>query len=418
MFRLLFLLFVIGLLSSPLWIPMLALEDSPSVQEEAALSIDDVANAKRLLSENDPRKLRDGEQKQVILSERELNLMLSYALPQGRSGQLRLYPGRMHLAASVRVPENPVGRYLNVELDLLEHEGELAPGDMSTGQLKLPAVLVKPLANIGSAWLASRFPEYRAALDSLDAVHVGADGLTVVYRWRDALAEQLLRRSGELLQTPEQNARILDYYTAIATLSRTLPKGASLAELLTPLFAKARARSEVGEDPVAENRALLLALGMAAQGRSPRQLIEGSAVSLPRVRGLGVTLRGRGDLAKHFTISAALAVSGGSELADVIGVFKELSDSQGGSGFSFADLLADRAGVVFAEQATGPAAARLQRTLAARVEESLLMPPIDRLPEGLRELEFRSRYEDLDTETYTLVQQEIEQRIGALALYR
>ena len=111
-------------------------------------------------------------------------------------------------------------------------------------------------------------------------------------------------------------------------------------------------------------------------------------------------------------------MSGGSELADVIGVFKELSDSQGGSGFSFADLLADRAGVVLAEQTTGPAAARLQLALAGQIKESLFMPHIDRLPEGLQELEFRSRYEDLDTETYTLVQREIERRIGNLALYR
>jgi hypothetical protein len=418
MLRLLFLLVFVGLLSSPLWVPLLALEDAPHVRPEAALSIDDVANAKRLLSENDPRTLRDGEQRQVTLSERELNLMLGYGLPEGRAAQLRLAPGRVHIRASARVPDNPVGRYLNVELDLLERGGELIPGDMSAGRLRLPAFLVKPLARVGSSWLASRFTEYQAALDALDAVHVGAGSLTVFYRWRAALAEQVWLRGRDLMLSPEQGARILDYYTAIAALSRTLPSGASLADLLAPLFAKARARSSVGEDPAAENRALLIALGMAAQGRSPSRLIAGSGGAVPSVRRLGVKLRGRGDLAQHFTISAALAVSGGSELADVIGVFKELSDSQGGSGFSFADLLADRAGVVFAEQTTGPSAARLQRALAGQIEESLFMPHIDRLPEGLQELEFRSRYEDLDTETYTLVQREIERRIGNLALYR
>jgi hypothetical protein len=417
MLRLLLLLVFVGLLSSPLWVPLLALEDAPRVHQEASLSIDDVANAKRLLSENDPRTLRDGEQKQVTLSERELNLMLSYGLPEGRSAQLRLTPGRVHISASARVPDNPVGRYLNAEFDLLERGGEMIPGDMSVGRLKLPALLVKPLARVGSSWLASRFTEYQAALDALEAVHVGAGSLTVFYQWRAALAEHILR-GGERMQTPEQRARILDYYTAIAALSGALPNGASLAELLSPLFARARARSGVGENPAAENRALLVALGMAAQGRPPGQLVAGSGGAIPTVRGLRVKLRGRGDLAQHFTISAALAVSGGSELADVIGVFKELSDSQGGSGFSFADLLADRAGVVFAERTTGPDAARLQRILAGQIEESQFMPHIDRLPEGLQELEFRSRYEDLDTETYAMVQQEIEQRLGSLALYR
>ena len=42
------------------------------------------------------------------------------------------------------------------------------------------------------------------------------------------------------------------------------------------------------------------------------------------------------------TLSAAIAAAGGGVLADTIGVFKELDDSRGGSGFSFIDLLADR----------------------------------------------------------------------------
>ena len=131
-----------------------------------------------------------------------------------------------------------------------------------------------------------------------------------------------------------------------------------------------------------------------------------------------MTLRGRRDLARHFAISAGIAAGSGSELADVIGAFKELSDSQGGSGFSFADLLADRAGVVLAEHALGPDAARLQSALAGRPPESMFMPAIDALPEGLQELEFRARYEDIDSEAYAAIKREVESRIASLPLYR
>jgi len=88
-----------------------------------------------------------------------------------------------------------------------------------------------------------------------------------------------------------------------------------------------------------------------------------------------------GRLAQHFLISAGIAAAGGSRLADAVGLFKELDDSRSGSGFSFTDLAADRAGVRFAESATGPNAARLQGLLADKAEESLFMPRVRDLPE-------------------------------------
>jgi hypothetical protein len=45
------------------------------------------------------------------------------------------------------------------------------------------------------------------------------------------------------------------------------------------------------------------------------------------------------------------------------------------------------------------------------------MPAVTRLPEGVMELEFKTRFEDLDSASYALVQGEIERRIGASPLY-
>jgi uncharacterized protein YfiM (DUF2279 family) len=60
-------------------------------------------------------------------------------------------------------------------------------------------------------------------------------------------------------------------------------------------------------------------------------------------------LLGRYDSAQHFVISAALAAWAGEPAANAIGVYKEIDDSRRGSGFSFADLAADRAGTRFGE---------------------------------------------------------------------
>jgi len=95
-----------------------------------------------------------------------------------------------------------------------------------------------------------------------------------------------------------------------------------------------------------------------------------------------------------------------------------VDDSRGGSGFSFADLLADRAGVSLAEAASGNRAGAVQLYFSNGPRESGYMPGYKQLPEGLMELEFKSRFEDLDSASYALVNAEIERRIGACEVHR
>ena len=64
-------------------------------------------------------------------------------------------------------------------------------------------------------------------------------------------------------------------------------------------------------------------------------------------------LRGRPDSARHFWVSAAVTALVGDVVSDAAGLLKEELDAgEGGSGFSFGDLMADRAGTEFARAAT------------------------------------------------------------------
>jgi hypothetical protein len=418
MIRRLALLLLIVLLSSPLWILVLVLEGSPQVLDTTSLSVNDMENAKRLLGENDPRRLRDGERRRVALTQRELNLLFRYLLPEPAAAHIALVPDLLTVAASLPIPNNPLGSWLNTELILVSGKHGLEPIALRAGALSLPGWMAAGLHALAEHLLLRRVPEYAAALESLESLEIGEGSLEVSYRWRAEFLEQLKNRGQQLVVSPELREGILAYYTTLERVSRTLPAGASLVQVLNPLFVEAARRSKNGVRAQDEHRALLLALGMAFRHSNPNRLTIDGEAPVAIVRGLPVTLAGRHDLAQHFVISAALAAGGGSRLADAMGVFKELSDSRGGSGFSFPDLLADRSGVVFAEQATGPAAPRIQRMLAQADDESLFMPPIDQLPEGLQDPEFRRRYEDLDTQAYNRVRGEVEQRIVGLALYR
>lgn len=133
-----------------------------------------------------------------------------------------------------------------------------------------------------------------------------------------------------------------------------------------------------------------------------------------------VTLNGRRDHARHFLISAAIAAAAGSPFADVVGLYKELQDSRSGSGFSFPDVAANRAGQRFGTLATESAASA--RQLAARVRGPLtdadLVPNTAGLPDNLSETEFRRRYGTTTSAAFNRVVDDIDRRIRALPLYR
>jgi hypothetical protein len=148
------------------------------------------------------------------------------------------------------------------------------------------------------------------------------------------------------------------------------------------------------------------------------QRVESDRERAARLAVLGTpTVHGRHDLCQHFVVSCALAAVGGPEAAEAAGLLKEVLDSRpGGSGFSFADLSADMAGVAFARQLLASPA------LLERVERSFnvadyALPPTG-LVEGLSEAEFVRRYGSTDDERFRKAQEALHQRVLALPGYK
>jgi hypothetical protein len=182
------------------------------------------------------------------------------------------------------------------------------------------------------------------------------------------------------------------------------------------MFTAARTRSQDG-DPIAENKAMLTVLGTWASGRDISNLVPGN---LARPHGFRLKLEQRRDFAQHFLSSAALAARGDSSLSNAVGLFKEIVDIDRGSGFSFTDIAADRAGTRFGELATRSTedARRVQQLLAEGIEETAIMPPARDLPEHLDTQRFKELYGHVGSPAYQLVMQDIERRIAACSLYR
>jgi hypothetical protein len=128
------------------------------------------------------------------------------------------------------------------------------------------------------------------------------------------------------------------------------------------------------------------------------------------------TIHGRRDIAEHFFVSAYLASAVGANGATAAGFAKESLDAQGASGFSFADIAADRAGVRFGNSV-------LKRhfavgALGASFKCGSFVPSIEGLPDGLSAGQFRAQFGKKESPAVLAQLKEIDRRIDVLPPYR
>jgi hypothetical protein len=207
----------------------------------------------------------------------------------------------------------------------------------------------------------------------------------------------------------------------LVAVSAELPPGDSrFGALLQMAFAPVP--GEAGGAEIQDNRAAILALGIAigderlarfvGLDRDPELMRQATALRQ------GTTLRGRADWARHYALSAALAVLEHPLVSDAGGVMKEQLDAlTGGSGFSFGDLAADRAGVRFAVAATRSEAAA--KAMQDRLQRGFVVddffPPVADLPENLTVEQFRRGYGAVGSPRYRKQAGEIESRLDSCA---
>jgi hypothetical protein len=100
-------------------------------------------------------------------------------------------------------------------------------------------------------------------------------------------------------------------------------------------------------------------------------------------------------------------------MATAIGLIKEEEDATRGSGFSFTDLAANRAGVRMGERATSERAQRVQQHLAHARTDSDLLPDFRNLPEFMPQAEFERRFGPVGSPRYQRIIDRIDGRLAA-----
>ena len=428
------LLLLLCLLVSPVVLAVVALQSEPAVRQAQTGVTADAVRAKRLLKRVARGLLTPAEQSVIVVTEGELNSVLGFAarsLPRTQT-HVEAAANGLHAAISMGLPPTPLGQfYLNLRYSLIARAGAgeetAAQSRLSLGDIAVPGAIA---AMVGAKVLDLGLGERLGTrfLDSIRAVSVEPPAIVVTVAPIKDLKSSLRLAAARARNMRDEIALLGDPETVgiyLAKLRSLDPGGRgsrSLARFTRPLFTLAMERS-AGRRSVSENRAAILAMAMYFGNARLFEAMIGR-VRTGALAGVGsrqgaAKLAGRNDLMLHFIISAGLKVASMSGISYTIGEVKELLDAaRGGSGFSFADLAADRAGVRFAEVAVNSESAALLQRLLASGDEAAFFPDIVGLPEGLDERRFEATYGGLEGAAYTAMVREIDARIARCPAYR
>ena len=393
----------------------LAIDLHPTVRRAAEITPGNIQSARQILAQNDPLKPAYRTRQSLTLSQQDLDLAANYLAYFYANGGARLTVrnGKIDLTASLRPPKLPVIFYFNIAAILSSGGSSLQFEELRVGQLPLPGFVGDGLIKLFGARLIG-IEAYDLVNDAIKRVEIRNGRIVVSYEW-PALSTGKLSAA---VFSAEDQERLRVYQERLALLNSSPQKrNVPLAELSVALFELATFRSQQFS-AVDENRAALVVLAFYVNGKSLGRLLP-AANNWPRPTEQVVTLNGRDDFAKHFIVSAALTASAGSPLANAAGLYKEITDSHAGSGFSFGDIAAGHAGTRFGELAAGIISAKkFQQRLSSGIAEKAIMPATADLPEAMPEAEFKRRFGGVNGVEYKKMMAEIEWRVAALPLYQ
>ncbi|MEP7704572.1 hypothetical protein [Paraglaciecola sp. 25GB23A] len=401
-----------------------AIESQPLVIANSSQQVDEADSVKALMSQISDSFRNRSERQTIELNAVQLNSLVGFAqrAHQHFNGVVDISAKRTALSASYKLPANPFGQYVNLNINVLPAQG-IELEHVKVGGLAIPGSLALSVVTYLADWytrsdIATQFIAQVENITMMDGV------MTVHIQPLDDFLNELntVKQSMNPIGDEELGLRTAYYLKYLNSLDvAKKSRSQSLAKFIGPVFVKVKERSSY-QTAVKENEAAIMALAIFvghyrfANFVGEVQPVVGK-IALPKAPAI---LAQRVDLNQHFIFSAAIKVLSDQGLSIAVGEFKELMDrGEGGSGYSFVDLSADYAGVKFAQTATEPEKAlQLQSLLAGISSETVFFPSISGLPEGFSKIEFKQRFDTIDSPEYLKLINEIHSRVDSLAIHQ
>ena len=370
----------------------------------------------------------------ITLAQKEINGLTALAhraIPRAAI-DIRLSPNVAVLLASYQLPGHLGEYFVNLKASLLPSTNGLELAKVTVGDIELSGETTLSLLSFVLDWYAGAGSTQKV-LSSIQQVAINPMFIKVDMAIDPSLVNRaddnsLLAKLRDDLALFGDSKAVNFYYQTLVTKAQRIPRDASLADFTQVLFSHAQDPST--QHPTAsyveQNQAMLVALALYF-GTNKFELFVANIEQLQDKEWYTryyhrqqVTLAGRNDLQKHFIYSIALQLLSDNQTSDALGEFKEFLDTnRGGSGFSFVDLLADRAGTRLANIATySEAQAQQVQAMLATASEQALLPDSARFEEGLTEAGFSKKYQGVGSSAYESKVAELDKQLKTLPLYQ
>ena len=391
--------------------------NEPDIAIGWTLTRDDIARAKKILYEG--AKTKPDEIGTIELTQPDLNLAANYLLNRYSKSavNIEIKNNVLRFTVTMTLPKNGLGQYLNISFRLSNDDHSELPSltKFKAGKLLLPAKFAAfVIDNIIRHTSLNDY--FILATRPIKSIKIDPQKISITYY---SSMETLIQARNFLTQSSDNpNLDIYQQKLAEVIAQHDPEWRLSLADLLKPLFELALQRSTL-ENAIEENKIAIIAVNNYVNRKETRKFLSFPASKLTAEKRYPTFLYKRIDLAQHFIGSAAITASVNGQVAKVVGEEKELSDAQGGSGFSFIDLAADKAGTRFGEMATASPenARKIQKAMSGIKNYSDFMPDPTDLPEHMDEAEFKQRYQSVDSAVYQEISKQIDARIAATPIY-
>ena len=391
--------------------------DKPELAVGWTLTRDDIARAKKILHEGS--KTKPDEIGTIELTQPDLTLAANYLLNRYSKSavKIELKDNALRFTVTMTLPKNSLGQYLNISFRLGNDDNSELPGltKFKAGKLLLPAKFAAFV--IDTIIRHTSLNDYFIlAAHPIKAIIIDQQKITIVYH---SSLETLIQARNFLTQSGDSPELDIYRQKLAEIIAQHDPAWRlSLADLLKPLFELAYQRSTL-DNAIEENKMAIMVINDYVNKKETKKFLSFPASKSATGQQYSAFLYKRIDLAQHFIGSAALTASVNGQVAKVVGEEKELSDAQGGSGFSFIDLAADKAGTRFGEMATSSPenARKIQKAMSKIKDYSDFMPDPRYLPEHMDDAEFKRRYQSVDSPAYQELSKQIDVRIAATPIY-
>jgi len=393
------------------------ISNTPAIAVDWTLTHDDIVRAKKILYEGS--KTKPDEIGTIELTQPDINLAANYLFNHYRKSavKIELKDNIVRFVVTMTLPKNYLGQYLNISFRFGNEGSNELPSlkKFKAGELLLPAKF--------SAFVIDNIIRHTSLNDyfilasqPIKSIIIDQQKVTIKY---NSSLENLIQAQNALAQGVNNNH--LDIYQQKLTeviAQHNSTWRLSLAELLKPLFTLAYQRSNL-ESAIEENKLAIITINNYVNRKETKKFLSLPLATLNTDKRYPTFLYKRTDLAQHFIGSAAITASMNDQVSKAVGEEKELSDAQGGSGFSFVDLAADKAGTRFGEMATSSPenARKLQKKISEIKDYTDFMPDPSDLPEHMDNTEFKQRFESVDSVVYQELSKQIDERIVATPIY-